>query len=93
MGALASGAGTILYNFGRGCLVGGGITALAGLELGPLDIVAAGGGCLDGGADAVVGGAGGLVVNSVIGGAISVGQDAFGATTQYYQDIQACKSL
>jgi len=92
LGALEAGAGTVLVNAGRGCLVGGGITAIAGLELGPLDFVAAGGGCVDGLADAVVGGSPGLVLNGVIGGATSMAHDAVKATYQYRQSVQACKS-
>lgn len=93
VGSLEGGAGTLLYNAGKGCLVGGGVTAILGLELGPLDVAAAGAGCLEGAADSVVSGAGGLVVNSIIGGGLSGGVSTAGALITYAQAVNACKSL
>jgi hypothetical protein len=92
-GSLTSGAGTILFNAGKGCLAGGGVTAILGLELGPLDVVAAGAGCLEGAADGVVGGAGGLIVNAVLGRGLSAGLSTASAYANYIAEMNACKQF
>lgn len=67
--------------------------ALLGFELGPLDVVAAGGGCFDGAADAIVSGSPSMVINGMMSTAMGMASGLAIAYQTYQTEMDACKHL
>jgi hypothetical protein len=93
MGAIIGGAADVVKNGLVGCGIVGLIFGIGASETGPGALPAAGGGCLLGGAAAIVAGAPETVVVAGISGVATLGWQALEVGSDYYQEMSTCSSL